>query len=90
MVVSLASGFVSWRFFVIDPVRYRVNNRRAAPAGLYSPIVVKRIKPVSELKKIRPVLNNGILSESIVNKEINQLWYHFIMSGGTILKRCGK
>jgi hypothetical protein len=84
MVVLTASGFVSWRHFVFNPASNRFKNRRAAPAGSYSPIVVKRMNPVSELKKIRPVLNNCILSECIVIKEKNKPWYHFFLSGGII------
>ncbi|MDD3974927.1 MAG: hypothetical protein PHD17_09590 [Methanothrix soehngenii] len=84
MVVLIASGFVSWRFFVIDPVSNRINNRRAAPAGSYYPIAGVEINPVSESKKIRSVLTNCIPSESTINKEKNKPWYHFILSGGII------
>jgi len=84
MVVSLASGSFSWRFFVIDPVSNRINNRRAAPAGSYYPIAIEIINPVSESKKIRPVLTCNTLFESSINKEINKPWYHSILSGGSI------
>jgi len=90
MVVSLASGSVSWRFFVIDPVSNRINNRRAAPAGSYYPIAGEKINPVSESKNIRPVLTYKTLSGSIVIEEKIKSWYHFILSSGTILKRRGK
>jgi len=42
MVVFTASGFVSWRCFVFKPASNRFKNRRAAPAGSYYPIVVKK------------------------------------------------
>jgi len=63
MVVSLASGSFSWRFFVIDPVSNRFNNRRAAPAGSYYPIAGEIINPVSESKNIRPVLSDKIMKK---------------------------
>jgi hypothetical protein len=84
MVVSLASGSFSWRFFVIDPVSNRFNNRRAAPAGSYYPIAGEIINPVSESKNIRPVLSDKIIPVSIVIEEKNKPWYHFILSGGII------
>jgi hypothetical protein len=84
MVVLTASGFVSWRCFVFKPASNRFKNRRAAPAGSYYPIVVKKTSSVSESKKIRPVLTYKTLHGSIVNKEINKPWYRFILSGGSI------
>ena len=84
MVVLIASGSFSWRFFVIDPVSNRINNRRAAPAGSYYPIATEIINPVSESKNIRPVLTNQSVSVSIVSEEKNKPWYHFILSGGII------
>jgi hypothetical protein len=84
MVVSLASGSFSWRFFVIDPVSNRINNRRAATAGSYYPIAIEIINPVSESKRIRPVLTYETLPGSIVIEEKNKPWYHFILSGGNI------
>jgi hypothetical protein len=84
MVVLIASGSFSWRFFVIDPVSNRINNRRTAPAGSYYPIAGEIINPVSESKKIRPVLTYKIHSGSIVIEEKNKPWYHFILSGGII------
>jgi len=74
----------SWRCFVFKPASNRFKNRRAAPAGSYYPIVVKKTGSVSESKNIRPVLTNKILSESIVIEEKNKPWYHFILSGGNI------
>jgi len=91
MVVLTASGFVSWRCFVFKPAslkgclwQNRFKNRRAAPAGSYYPIVVKKTSSVSESKNIRPILTNQSVTESIVNKEIKKHWYHFFLSGGNI------
>lgn len=84
MVVFVASGLISWRYFIFNPVSNRIKNRRTAPSGSYSPMVDKKTNPVSELENILPVLNNYTLPESIVNKEQSKYlvpffigrWYH--------------
>jgi hypothetical protein len=85
MVVFVASGLISWRYFIFNPVSNRIKNRRTAPSGSYYPMVVKKTNPVSELKNILPVLNKWIPSKSTTNKEQSKYmvpffigrWYHF-------------